>query len=140
MNTNPDIARGLEALNAHVALMQQITGASLAWSDHIRTVREALTAAQARIDELERENEALAAWQCVYHDGKTGIVCDEGGGQYCAMERRATKAETQLAEAVNALGDLSFECFAVFDTRKPSMTTYNRTFTVLDELRRGLKK
>ncbi len=42
---------------------------------------------QARIEKLEAENFQLASWQCLFLDGKKGIVCHETGGQYCQMER-----------------------------------------------------
>ena len=37
---------------------------------------------------LEEENAALAAWQCPFHDGKSGLTSDEHGHQYCAKEKR----------------------------------------------------
>lgn len=38
--------------------------------------------------ELEKENAALAAWQCPFQDGKSGLTSDEHGHQYCAKEKR----------------------------------------------------
>jgi hypothetical protein len=38
------------------------------------------------IANLEKENSELAAWQCIYHDGKTGLTSDEHGNQYCAKD------------------------------------------------------
>lgn len=41
-------------------------------------------------DEIERlraENFSLAAWQCEFTDGKTGLVAGEGGSTYCAMAK-----------------------------------------------------
>jgi len=38
------------------------------------------------IANLEKENSELAAWQCVFHDGKTGLTSDEHGNQYCAKD------------------------------------------------------
>jgi hypothetical protein len=38
------------------------------------------------IANLEKENAELAAWQCIYHDGKTGLTSDEHGNQYCAKD------------------------------------------------------
>jgi len=45
---------------------------------------------QKRIEALEEENTALAAkaaWQCLHHDGKKGIVYSEPEGQFCQTER-----------------------------------------------------
>lgn len=49
------------------------------------------------ISSLRAENASLSAWQCVYTDGKTGLVGDEHGNQYCAMARRveALRAEVE---------------------------------------------
>ena len=49
-----------------------------------------------RIEELEAENFALAAQQCLFSDG-SGLSGDEWGHQYCAMKRRAEAAEAKLA-------------------------------------------
>lgn len=49
---------------------------------------------------LREENFALAAWQCIFHDGRTGIVCDEHGNQFCAKDREAAKLrEVNAAQA-----------------------------------------
>ena len=60
----------------------------------------------AKVGKLEAENFSLAAWQCEFTDGKTGLVAAEGGGTYCAMARENARlraalewiAETTLAE------------------------------------------
>lgn len=51
--------------------------------------------------------------------------------------RAARKAQEQPArdDLIKALGDLSFECFAVFGTCAPSVETYNRTLDVLQKAR-----
>lgn len=46
------------------------------------------------ITRLRAENSSLSAWQCFYTDGKTGLVGDEHGNQYCSM---ATKVEQLLS-------------------------------------------
>lgn len=46
-----------------------------------------IAALEAQVAELKAENAALAAWQCIHTDGKTGIVCDEYGNQYCAKDK-----------------------------------------------------
>ena len=38
------------------------------------------------IERLEKENFELASWQCIYHDGKTGLTSDEHGHQTCAKD------------------------------------------------------
>lgn len=52
---------------------------------------------------LRNENASLSAWQCVYTDGKTGLVGDEHGNQYCAMARRveALRAEIERLRVQN---------------------------------------
>lgn len=60
---------------------------------------------QAEVERLTKENTALAAWQCIFTDGRTGLVCTEGGHQICAMQTRAEAAEARLAgEPVKQLG------------------------------------
>jgi hypothetical protein len=46
-----------------------------------------ISALKVRVAELEAENALLASWQCIHTDGKTGIVCDEYGNQYCAKDK-----------------------------------------------------
>lgn len=47
--------------------------------EEVDWAREAI---QGMID----ENSALASWQCLYTDGKEGIVCDDYGSQHCAKQ------------------------------------------------------
>jgi hypothetical protein len=56
----------------------------------------------ARVAELETENASLASWQCEFTDGKTGLVCAEGGGTYCAMARRVAELEAALVDITGA--------------------------------------
>lgn len=72
--------------------------------------------------------------------------------ELCAKDHLAERAETirqQQAEIdrlteqrdrlLGALGDLSFECFGGgVGTCQPSVKTYNDTFAVLDEIRKGI--
>ena len=44
-------------------------------------------AAEAECDRLLEGNTALAAWLCPFTDGKTGLVNDPYGNQYCAKHR-----------------------------------------------------
>lgn len=59
------------------------------------------------ISKLIQEKNDLAAWQCPFHDGKTGLTSDEHGHQYRNMERERDEARAD-AEAVeierNVLG------------------------------------
>ena len=65
----------------------------------IATLTAERDAAQAEIARLTAENSALSSWQCVFTDGKTGLVCDDYGNQFCTMQRRAEAAESALATA-----------------------------------------
>ena len=65
----------------------------------IATITAERDAAQAEIARLTAENSALSSWQCVFTDGKTGLVCDDYGNQFCTMQRRAEAAESALATA-----------------------------------------
>jgi len=55
-----------------------------------------LNALIADHDRLEAENAALAAWQCVHLDGKTGVTADEHGNQVCAKDARIAALEAAL--------------------------------------------
>jgi hypothetical protein len=48
------------------------------------------------IANLEKENSDLAAWQCIFHDGKTGLTSDEHGNQYCAKDADYVHMTTPL--------------------------------------------
>ena len=68
--------------------------------------RNLMAAAAERIEQLEAAIEQsrvecanLAAWQCVYTDGKTGIVCDEYGNQFCQQSRDLTQSRAETAAA-----------------------------------------
>ena len=56
---------------------------------------------------LQAENAALAAWQCIFQDGKTGLVHDEYGNQYCNIKRKLDAANAKLATALVALEAIS---------------------------------
>ena len=58
---------------------------------YIRTLQE-------KVVRLEEENQSLAAWQCKFTDGKTGLYGDEFGHQNCAQEERAEKAEEKVKD------------------------------------------
>jgi len=51
-------------------------------------------------------------------------------------EAQMIKHEENAKELWQALDDLSFECFGAIGTMAPSIDTYNRTFKVVDKLRK----
>jgi hypothetical protein len=65
----------------------------------MRKLIEALQWENAR---LRAENFSLAAWQCEFTDGKTGLVAGEGGSTYCAMAKRVERLRTTLEEIATA--------------------------------------
>lgn len=77
-----DHAAGLLDLGHKVAVHQAIA---------------AITTLRAQLAEAHKDGFQLAGWQCLFEDGKTGIVCDDWGNQYCAMQRRADRAEQRAA-------------------------------------------
>jgi len=76
-----------------------------------------LTAALAREAALLKEGSALSAWQCIFTDGKTGLVGDEYGNQFCQMHRHVTE---QAAEIVR-LRSLLAELYATVKGECPSL-------------------
>jgi len=63
-------------------------------------IADAITTLRAQLAEAHKDGSQLAAWHCLFDDGKTGIVCDDWGNQYCAMQRRADRAEAALAAQI----------------------------------------
>jgi hypothetical protein len=60
---------------------------------------QALSDAQAELKK-ERENGfALAAWQCIYVDGKTGLTSNDYGHQYCAKDVEIIALERERDDA-----------------------------------------
>jgi len=57
----------------------------------------------AKVGKLEAECFSLAAWQCKFPDGKTGLVAAEGGDTYCAMAKEVERlrAENERLEDEN---------------------------------------
>jgi len=43
------------------------------------------------IKQLEKENAALASWQCPFTSGRTGLFYDDFGHQFCAKELELRK-------------------------------------------------
>lgn len=54
-------------------------------------------------DRMLAENFSLSAWQCVYIDGKTGLVGDEHGNQYCAMSKRVDALRAKVEKLEGAI-------------------------------------
>jgi hypothetical protein len=68
----------------------------------LRTLSEAL-------EQSREECANLAAWQCVYTDGKTGIVCDEYGNQFCQQSRDLTQSRAETAAAYERAAELALQ-------------------------------
>lgn len=82
------------------ARIEELVQSDKAWGRlHQRVVEER--------GEALREAQSLAAWQCLYRDGKTGITSDEGGNQCCAMERKIDHLSKKLGKTavLNAMDE-----------------------------------
>ena len=60
---------------------------------------QAQLAAEARIEELEKENFTLAATQCPFPDGE-GLTGSPSGHAYCAKDAELTKLQKALGRAL----------------------------------------
>lgn len=78
------------------AMVKRLRGITLTANitEVTRDAADALESQAVEIARLTAENAALSAWQCVFEDGKAGIVYDEYGNQYCQMARRAQAGVT----------------------------------------------
>lgn len=65
-------------------------------SDRRGPMRKLIEALQWENARLRAENFSLAAWQCEFTDGKTGLVAGEGGSTYCAMAKRVEHLRAAL--------------------------------------------
>jgi hypothetical protein len=65
--------------------------------------KEELKDCYAEIERLRAECQSLAAWACIHPDGKTGIVCGEGGSQYCAKDAEIERLNSELTDALTDL-------------------------------------
>jgi hypothetical protein len=74
-----------------------------------------LSEAADRIEDLKDENAALAAWQCPFTDGKTGLYNDEYGHQHCKMQQELEQAQATL-ERVRVVREM---CRFEFGKEKP---------------------
>lgn len=52
-------------------------------------------------EQLHDENAALASWQCIHHDGKTGLTHDERGNASCAKDAEIDRLRAEV-EALQA--------------------------------------
>ena len=70
-------------------------------TDNNNKLRAQVDAAAEMLREVKARNADISAWQCVYTDGKTGLVGDEHGNQYCAMSKmvEALRAEIERLRA-----------------------------------------
>lgn len=71
----------------------------------IEALKAEVASLRADNERLRAENFSLAAWQCEFTDGKTGLVAHEHGGTYCAMAKeneRLRAANETWASAYHA--------------------------------------
>jgi len=72
------------------------------WSwREINNLRDTITRLTAEVERLRAECQSLAAWVCVHPDGKTGIVCGEGGSQYCAKDAEIERLRAALRNVLS---------------------------------------
>ena len=99
---------------AHAEITTRLT-TEVAWHVEDKDKWQDTQAAHlAEITTLRAENFSLASWQCVYTDGKTGLVLDEHGNQYCAMAKmvEALRAENErLLAALHEAADELDACY-----------------------------
>ena len=67
--------------------------------------RKKIAEQAAEIDRLRAENFSLAAWQCEFTDGKTGLVAHEHGGTYCAMAKENERLRAVFSDFLGILDD-----------------------------------
>lgn len=77
-----------------------------------------------RVDHLEKENFALAAYQCPFRDG-SGLCGDEGGNQYCAKDRMIKFLKDQLKVETERLNHI--EKYARSDPHIGGMYSFHPT-------------
>jgi hypothetical protein len=79
---------------------------------------------------LYNENFALAAWQCVYLDGVTGLTSDDHGNSYCSMAQKNKELEERNKELVAALKAAQnvFIEYAEMHAAKPDLEKAKRNY------------
>jgi hypothetical protein len=65
-------------------------------AENERLTAQVDTAAEM-LREVKARNADISAWQCVYTDGKTGLVVGEYGNQYCAMAKEVEALRAEVA-------------------------------------------
>lgn len=86
-----------DRIEALIAERDEYHSEAMTYIEKWGAARKAQDEAEAKLAKAHKDGSQLAAWQCLFDDGKTGIVCDDWGNQYCAMQRRAERAEAALA-------------------------------------------
>lgn len=103
-------------------------------SEQHQTIVEMLEA----LEQSREECANLAAWQCVYTDGKTGIVCDEYGNQFCQQSRDLTQSRAETAAAYERAADTylkgDWDWYSDADRAIRALATQEQT-TALDAIR-----
>lgn len=102
-------------------------------------------------DELKSELQGTVIWKAetVYINDSNEPITDKYGVRHYAKHlfthppasvplEKYNKLLEQRNDAIKALGDLSFECFAGIGLTQPSLKTYNETFKTLDRLRKAI--
>lgn len=74
------------------------------------TDTDEITRLRAENERLRAENFSLAAWQCEFTDGKTGLVAHEHGGTYCAMAKENERQAAELRSLRAALKPFVCDC------------------------------
>lgn len=78
------------------------------------------------IARLRAENFSLASWQCEFTDGKTGLVGDEHGNQYCAMAKRVEALTAEIERLRVALREAADELDAYYRAEYPGDHPYSQ--------------
>lgn len=87
-----------EAIDKREERIRALDGLIAEYRDHAVPYWEARAeAAEARVKELEDENEALSAHACIFLDG-SGVTGDDHGNSICLMSRRASALQALLDE------------------------------------------
>lgn len=80
-----------------IDIVDRLLDPNAAWTETLRME------AVAEIKSLRKEGFSLAAWQCVYHDGRTGLVADEHGNSFCAKDKEVQRLRAALKCAYDQL-------------------------------------
>jgi len=132
---------GDEAANCIEELEEALTQSQDLVDRWINTSAEQHQTIVEMLEALEQSREEcanLAAWQCVYTDGKTGIVCDEYGNQFCQQSRDLTQSRAETAAAYERAADTylkgDWDWYSDADRAIRALATQEQT-TALDAIR-----